>query len=150
MQRMQEEAMQRAREMYLRAHPELAQPQNDISADETSPETKTRRQQANPKQVPLSQGGNAVPAQNQAKNNNNSANKTNVQSAPQKPVQSQPVKNVAPQKPDPQIQAALNSPSIINTLMEDKDRTLILMLLVMLSGQEQKNELMFALLYLLM
>lgn len=152
MQRMQEQAMQRAREMYLRAHPELAEPEKN-SAEEPAVETKTRRQQANPKQVPLSQGRNTSTAQSSGNSNNNKTASQNAATQPQSKVQmpSEPVKSTAaPQKPDPQIQAALNSPSIINTLMEDKDRTLILMLLVMLSGQEQNNELMFALLYLLM
>jgi hypothetical protein len=42
------------------------------------------------------------------------------------------------------------SEDVLDGLFQDKDRTLILMLLVLISGEDASNELMFALLFLLM
>ncbi|WP_099204921.1 hypothetical protein [Scatolibacter rhodanostii] len=137
MLRMQEEAMNRAREMYLRANPTAAQTTtqtaraaNNQTATatatraETQQGTNTTQRQASPRTVPLSMG-NTGSERNTAERT--AQTNTNLQASSSAP----------------------NAPSILNTLMEDKDRTLILMLLVLLSGEGQSNELMFALLFLL-
>ena len=124
MLRMQEEAVRRAREMYLRANPQqgtlpAAQPQRRQPESTRSAPVQqvVTRQEANPRAVPLSVSERTETA---------ALPQTNAQNSPAAPAN-----------------------SILNTLMEDKDRTLILMMLVLLSGEAQSNELMFALLYLL-
>lgn len=127
MQRMQEEAMRRAREMYLRANPQAAAAREQpipttavpVAENTQNEQTETRV----PRSVPLTQEERPKTEQRTARSAT--------------PPKKEPAKSIAP------------TPSILNTLMEDKDRTLILMLLILLSGEGQSNELMFALLYLL-
>ena len=56
-----------------------------------------------------------------------------------------------PPQPEP-VQEPLLSPSsagLLENLFQDKERTIILALLILLSGEERNHELMFALMFLL-
>lgn len=152
MQRMQQEAIQRAREMYLRAHPPSGEeasaqavPAAAVSAA-AAPAQNTQTQAENrtssaPRNAPGGHGPSG--GQGNATQTPGPANRSAAGAVQNRP---QPAGSVSPQP----NQAALAAPSILNTLMEDKDRTLILMMLILLSGEGQSNELMFALLYLLL
>ena len=49
-----------------------------------------------------------------------------------------------------QMQPAQEEGSLLNAFFKDKERTIILALLLLLSGDEKNNELLFALLFLLL
>lgn len=111
MQRMQEEALARAREMYERA--QNAEYNQKPPEEEPPPAPKRQRR---------------------------------------KKTEEGPV--IPPRTPHPESQLHPEPPPVmsgnpLDFLMEDKERTLILLLLVMLS-EEGNNELMFAMMYLLM
>lgn len=58
--------------------------------------------------------------------------------APEEPHENSPQTGIQP------------TPGLLDTLFQDKERTVILALLVLLSGEEGNHELLFALLFLLM
>ena len=100
MQRMQEEAIRRAREMQRRA---TAAPE----AEGHSPEESQKREES------------GVP-----ENSEDSGSEGSM--------------------------GGLPGGELMENLFKDKDRTLILMLLILIGGESENNELMFALLFLLM
>lgn len=114
MNRMQEEAIRRAREMQSRAH---------------IPPRQNRRQGSRNEPVP----------------------------APEPPEQKQPEpphqEPAPPPSEDFQPPAGTEAPAangLLESLFQDKERTIILALLILLSGEESNHELMFALMFLLM
>ncbi len=120
--RMQEEAVRRAREMQARARGPVRQ--NRPSQERPS---QGRRQQPEPPQEP-------TPVEEPS-------------------VEPDPQASQGKQAPEPQAEAAagsLSSGGLLESLFQDKERTVILALLILLSGEEGSHELMFALLFLLM
>lgn len=114
MNRMQEEAIRRAREMQSRAR---------------IPPRQNRRQERRNETAP----------------------------APEVPEQKQP--EPLPQEPVPPSSESFRPPAgteasapngLLESLFQDKERTIILALLILLSGEESNHELMFALMFLLM
>ncbi len=115
MNRMQEEAVRRAREMQSRAR--------------FPPRQNRRTEQGNVSAA--SEQGNA---QRQ-----------------QAPSQTQSVPPPESENREPLSgTAAPASGGLLETLFQDKERTIILALLILLSGEESNHELMFALMFLLM
>lgn len=113
MQRMQEEAIRRAREMSKRSQP---------SAEEESPEAKS--------------GSKAK--------GRSAARSSSVKNKEEK------TENIAERPKKPEQEAMNPVGSVLDSLFKDKDQTLILMLLILIGGEKENHELMFALLYLLM
>lgn len=64
---------------------------------------------------------------------------------PQNQVQMQPSQGHPSETPAPQEEG-----SLLNAFFKDKERTIILALLLLLSGDEKNNELLFALMFLLL
>ena len=64
--------------------------------------------------------------------------------------QEQPVHKEEPQKEVKQEEKKEHKPDLLEALFKDKDRTIILALLILLSGENGDNTLLFALMYLLM
>lgn len=64
--------------------------------------------------------------------------------------QEQPVHKEEPQKEEKQEEKKEHKPDLLEALFKDKDRTIILALLILLSGENGDNTLLFALMYLLM
>lgn len=64
--------------------------------------------------------------------------------------QDPPVHKEEPQKEEKQEEKKEHKPDLLEALFKDKDRTIILALLILLSGENGDNTLLFALMYLLM
>lgn len=77
---------------------------------------------------------------------------------PQRPVRPpeshEPAPTAQPPKPEapspPTESAQPNDSGLLESLFKDKERTIILALLILLSGEEGNHELLFALMFLLM
>lgn len=70
---------------------------------------------------------------------------------PQEPSQPKPAPAEPPQPSQPPAEAeAPSHGGLLDSLFQDKERTVILALLILLSGEEGSHELMFALMFLLM
>lgn len=88
--------------------------------------------------------------------------RTTNRQAPQQRAQNEPPEHTAPPPPEPQSipaaqpvsvpeqQPAQPQPSLLDNLFQDRERTIILALLILLSGENANHELMFALMFLLM
>lgn len=116
MNRMQEEAIRRAREMQSRAH--LPPRQNrrperrNEPAPAPAPDAPEQKQPKPPHQEPAPPSGESV---------------------------------------QPSAGGEVPAPNgLLESLFQDKERTIILALLILLSGEENSHELMFALMFLLM
>lgn len=135
MRRMQEEAARRAREMQSRAR-QSRQPEH------------TAQEHAAP---PL----NAQPGRQRPMES--AASPFNAQPGRQRPANTPAPEPAPPPPPAPSaVEAALQAPggeapkSLLDELFMDRERTVLLALLLLLSGEEGSHELMFALLFLLM
>lgn len=126
MRRMQEEAARRAREMQSRAR-QSRQPEH-TAQEHAAPPLNAQPGRQRPANIPAPEPAPPPP--------------------PPPPVQPPP----AP----PAVEAALQAPggeapkSLLDELFMDRERTVLLALLLLLSGEEGSHELMFALLFLLM
>lgn len=69
--------------------------------------------------------------------------------APEPKPDPEPVPEPAQRRAEPAEKTASGQGSLIDTLLRDKERTLILALLILLSGEGGNTELLFALMYLL-
>lgn len=130
MQRMQEEALKRAREMY-----ERAQNAEYNQNREEEPEEPPRQTEPSRPRNHSSQNQNHRPTQVTQKNNQ--ANPSNVPNSPANPIENL-FAGVSP-----------GTGGALDTLFKDNDKTLIMILLVLLSS-EGNNEILFALMYLMM
>lgn len=72
-----------------------------------------------------------------------------AQESPKEPPQPKPAPPPAP-PPAPVLEPAQDTGSMLTNLFRDKERTIILALLILLGSEEGNQELMFALLFLLM
>lgn len=72
----------------------------------------------------------------------------------EKPQPTAPTKTAVPAEPEKtKLQTETAQPTnggLLETLFQDKERTVILALLILLSGEESNHELLFALMFLLM
>lgn len=91
-----------------------------------------------PRQRPPGQNGGNSPAPHQP--------------PPERPQPAPPPPPEAPAKPPalPESAGNLATASLLDDLFKDRERTVLLALLILLSGEESNHELMFALLFLLM
>lgn len=73
--------------------------------------------------------------------------------SPKEPPPQQPAPQPVQKEPEPGLAAQPASQeegSLLNAFFQDKERTIILALLLLLSGDEKNQELLFALMFLLM
>jgi len=158
LRRMQEDAVNRAREMQRRSH--IPQSETEVSSDmppgmssETSAGTPANgRGRGRPRK---NQTGSASGRGFESSDIRGNANSSSAVSAstPEPTATSAGVSPATPETPSELPFAEIPpepSEDVLDGLFQDKDRTLILMLLVLISGEDASNELMFALLFLLM
>lgn len=119
---MQQEALRRAREMHARAMPV---PPGSGSRNRTSPQEQHRQEPPREQRREQPEHGHEKPQERQA------------------PAREEPRQEQAPSPPE-------HIPNLLESLFKDKDRTIILALLILLSGEGGDHTLMFALMYLLM
>ncbi len=124
MGRMQEEAVRRAREMQARAH--IPPRQSRSGMGNSAPSSSPERRPAQPHVPPQPDPPSSPEEQREA-----APSPQSFESA-----SSQAVDN--------------HSAGLLESLFQDKERTIILALLILLSGEESNHELMFALMFLLM
>ena len=75
---------------------------------------------------------------------------TRAAEPPAPPPEPEPEPQPAPLPAEESEPLAQQQPSLLDNLFQDRERTIILALLILLSGEDSNHELMFALMFLLM